>query len=389
MSNHHPKRTPLMVPMQPRSPDEVHRASTPLELLFDLVFVVAVALASARLHHGIVENHVSHAIVSFVMVFFPIWWAWMNFSWFASAYDTDDVPYRLLTMLQLAGALTLAAGVPAAFDSGDFMVVTLGYSVMRVASISQWFRAWLADKSRRQTTGRYIVGLFLVQLGWLALLVAPASFKTVGFITLVVAELMVPLWAESTGKMTPWHPEHIVERYGLFTIIVLGESILSASMAIQAAMTAGALDAKMLYLIIGGVLIVFTMWWSYFQQTEHNINESLCHALFWGYGHFFIFASAAAVGAGLASSVDAALGLAHVSQTVINAAVAVPVAVFVLSLGVVHGRLRRGGPVMVAFFIAIAALMATIWTDSAVFWVGVVMSVFLGFKLWANRSTTI
>lgn len=260
MSNHHPKRTPLMVPMQPRSPDEVHRASTPLELLFDLVFVVAVALASARLHHGIVENHVGHAIVSFVMVFFPIWWAWMNFSWFASAYDTDDVPYRVLTMIKLVGALMLAAGVPAAFDSGDFLVVTLGYTVMRVALIAQWFRAWRADHERRQTTGRYIVGLLLVQAGWLALLVAPASFKMIGFITLVVAELMVPLWAESTGKATTWHPEHIVERYGLFTIIVLGESILSASMAIQAAMKVGALDAQMFYLIVGGVLIVFSMW---------------------------------------------------------------------------------------------------------------------------------
>ena len=389
MSNHHPKRTPLMVPMQPRSPDEVHRASTPLELFFDLVFVVAVALASARLHHGIVENHVSHAVVSFVMVFFPIWWAWMNFSWFASAYDTDDVPYRVLTMIKLVGALMLAAGVPAAFDSGDFLVVTLGYTVMRVALIAQWFRAWRADHERRQTTGRYIVGLLLVQAGWLALLVAPASFKMIGFITLVVAELMVPLWAESTGKATTWHPEHIVERYGLFTIIVLGESILSASMAIQAAMKVGALDAQMFYLIVGGVLIVFSMWWSYFQQTEHNITESLRSVFLWGYGHFFIFASAAAVGAGLAASVDAALGLANVSQTVINAAVAVPVALFQLSLGVVHGRLRRGGAVVVAFILMLLALTVTIWTSSAVFWIGIVMAVFLGFKLWVNHSTTI
>jgi low temperature requirement protein LtrA len=389
MSNHHPKRTPLMVPMQPRLPDEVHRASTPLELLFDLVFVVAVALASARLHHGIVENHVSHAVVSFVMVFFPIWWAWMNFSWFASAYDTDDVPYRVLTMIKLVGALMLAAGVPAAFDSGDFLVVTLGYTVMRVALIAQWFRAWRADHERRQTTGRYIVGLLLVQAGWLALLIAPASFKMIGFITLVVAELMVPLWAESTGKATTWHPEHIVERYGLFTIIVLGESILSASMAIQAAMKVGALDAQMFYLIVGGVLIVFSMWWSYFQQTEHNITESLRSVFLWGYGHFFIFASAAAVGAGLAASVDAALGLAHVSQTVINAAVAVPVALFQLSLGVVHGRLRRGGPVVLAFILMLLALTVTIWTSSAVFWIGIVMAVFLGFKLWVNHSTTI
>ncbi|GHA71591.1 hypothetical protein GCM10009007_10560 [Formosimonas limnophila] len=378
-----------MVPMQPRSPVEVHRASTPLELLFDLVFVVAVALASARLHHGIVENHVGHAIVSFVMVFFPIWWAWMNFSWFASAYDTDDVPYRLLTMLQLAGALTLAAGVPSAFETQDFLVSTLGYVLMRIALVLQWSRAWRADPPRRKVIARYIIGLILAQSGWLALLVLPPSIKMIGFITLATLELFIPYWAESAGQSTPWHPEHIVERYGLFTIIVLGESILSASMAIQAAMKAGALDAKMLYLIAGGVLIVFSMWWSYFQQVEHKITESMRNLFFWGYGHFFIFASAAAVGAGIAASVDAALGLTQASQQVTNAAIALPAAIFSLSLGLVHGRLRQAGPVRKAFCLMMLAIVSTIWLDSAVFWIGVSMATYLGFKLAVNRSITV
>src|SRR5688572_5008916 len=103
--------------MRPRSTTEAHRAATPLELFFDLCFVVAVAQASSRLHHALAENHVSQGVVGFGTVFFAIWWAWMNFSWFASAYDTDDVPYRLVTLVQIAGALILAAGVPRAFDA--------------------------------------------------------------------------------------------------------------------------------------------------------------------------------------------------------------------------------------------------------------------------------
>ncbi len=90
-------RRPWKRPMDGRDPREEHRASTPLELLFDLCFVVAVAQAAVQLAHGIEENHTGPAVVGFVAVFFAIWWAWMNFTWFASAYDTDDVPYRVLT----------------------------------------------------------------------------------------------------------------------------------------------------------------------------------------------------------------------------------------------------------------------------------------------------
>src|SRR5919201_2716385 len=126
--------------MVARDRDEPHRASTPLELLFDLCFVVAVAQAAAQLHHGLAEGQVGRAVLGYVLVFFAIWWAWMNFTWFASAYDTDDVPYRLLTLLQIAGVLVLAAGVPAAFTAYDFTTMTIGYVVMRIAMIAQWLR---------------------------------------------------------------------------------------------------------------------------------------------------------------------------------------------------------------------------------------------------------
>ena len=85
------------------------RAATPLELLFDLCFVVAVAQAADRLHHALVQGHIADGVVSQGSVYFAIWWAWMNFTWFAPAYDTDDVPYRLLTLLQIGGVL-MAAG---------------------------------------------------------------------------------------------------------------------------------------------------------------------------------------------------------------------------------------------------------------------------------------
>ena len=209
------------VRMKGRDANEDHRASSPLELLFDLVFVVAIASLVLQLANGIVEGHVEQA-GPFMFVFFAIWWAWMNFTWFASAYDTDDALYRILTVVQMAGVLILAAGVPAAFDDLDYAGVTVGYLVMRVGLVALWVRASIEHPERRATTRRYAIGVSVVQLGWLLRLLLPPEIGQFAFIVLALADLAVPIWAERKG-WTPWHPRHIAERYGLFTIILLGE----------------------------------------------------------------------------------------------------------------------------------------------------------------------
>src|SRR3954465_14843689 len=114
----------IRVRMTARPIDEPHRVSSQLELLFDLTFVVAIAAVTEQFAHTIAEGHAGSGVLPFLQVFFAIWWAWMNFTWFASSYDTDDVTYRLLTMVQMAGVLVLAAGVPAAADHSDYPAVT-------------------------------------------------------------------------------------------------------------------------------------------------------------------------------------------------------------------------------------------------------------------------
>src|SRR3954463_5192848 len=254
--------------MAPRRISEPHRASTPLELLFDLCFVVAVAAAAAELHHAVSEDHLAHGVLAYPAVFFGIWWAWMNFTWFASAYDTDDVPYRIATLVQITGALILAAGVPRAFTEGDFGIVTLGYAVMRAALAAQWVRAGLGDPAGRRTAFRYATGVTVLLLCWAALELAPAGLRWPGFVVLVLLEIAVPPWAERDHH-TPWHPEHIAERYGLFTIIVLGESVLSATVAIQTALDEGTASASVLLVAVAGAVIVFALWWLYFSRPAH------------------------------------------------------------------------------------------------------------------------
>src|SRR6202020_1451584 len=116
-------------------------------------FVFAIGQIAAQLAHSINNGEPLQGVGPFAMVFFAIWWAWMNFSWFASAYDTDDVPYRLLTLLQMAGVLVLAAGVPASFEHQNFFGITLGYFIMRVGLVAQWSRAAIEDPDGRATAG--------------------------------------------------------------------------------------------------------------------------------------------------------------------------------------------------------------------------------------------
>ena len=108
-------RDGLFQTMSGRASDEEHRAATPLELFYDLVIVVAVAAAAAELHHSIAEDHIQDAVLGFVLIFFAIWWAWMGFTWFATAYDTDDVPYRVAVFVQMSGAGLMRA-VSASFS---------------------------------------------------------------------------------------------------------------------------------------------------------------------------------------------------------------------------------------------------------------------------------
>jgi low temperature requirement protein LtrA len=106
-SLHHHSR-----PMGGRDRHEAHRVATPLELLFDLSFVISFGLAASQLAHALAEGHYASGLLGFGFASFAICWAWINFSWFASAYDTDDWIFRIVTMVQMIGVLVLAIGLP-------------------------------------------------------------------------------------------------------------------------------------------------------------------------------------------------------------------------------------------------------------------------------------
>src|SRR3954468_772269 len=115
----------------------------------------------------------------------------MNFTWFASAYDTDDIAYRLTTLVQITGVLVFAAGVPRAMDDRDFTIATFGYVIMRLAMVTQWLRAARSDPAHRRVCLRMAVGIPVVQVGWVARLALGERWGTTSFLVLVAAELAV------------------------------------------------------------------------------------------------------------------------------------------------------------------------------------------------------
>jgi low temperature requirement protein LtrA len=391
-------RTPVLHrAMRGRDPDEAHRASTPLELLVDLCFVVAVAQAGMALHHELADGHFVDGIVPFLMVFFAIWWAWMNFTWFASAYDTDDVAYRLLTFVQIAGILVIASGIARAFTQLDYLAVTIGYVVMRVGLVAQWLRAAAEDPARRATALRFAIGVTVAQLGWVARLWLPAAVAGPAFVPLVALELGVPVWAERRSRGTPWHRAHIVERYGLFTIIVLGECILAASTAIQAALEADGDPAALVVLALGALVLIGAMWWAYFKDDAAD-DRSLVHlnAFIWGYGHYVVFAAVAAVGAGIQVAADSLHRELGLSPTAASLAVAVPVAAYLAAAWLVSptGRsLTALAPVALAIaaILGVAVVIGPAGAAPAVMAIAIVVALLVGITAygsgWRARAT--
>jgi low temperature requirement protein LtrA len=252
-------------------------------------------------------------------------------------------------MLQMGGVLVLAAGVPSAFEHGDYLLITTGYFIMRIALVVQWLRAAAQDPEGRSTALRYALGITVVQALWIVRVFTigdwPFAAQVAVFALLAVCEMAVPIWAERP-RTTAWHPHHVAERYALFTIILLGESVLAATSGVQSIISAGASSGEFVLLAAAGLALLFGLWWVYFLEPAHEgLEDNRRWSYYWGYGHYLIFVALAAVGAGLEVSVEA---LAHHAETpvvTIGYTVAVPVALFLVMMRVLYRPLI--GPTVV------------------------------------------
>ena len=359
-----------------RDTHEKGRAATPLELLYDLAFAASFGAAGNLFAHGIAEGHTGPAIIGFAFAMFSLVWAWINFSWFASAFDTDDWLFRVLTMVQMAGVVILALGLPAMFESIDHgevldnRVMIAGYVVMRVALVFQWLRAAQGSKRYRSTATTYAVLVSIAQVLWVVVAILPLTLVFAlagGFIALLV-EISAPLVAErrgeKNGSSTPWHAHHIAERYSLLAIIALGEGVFGTIAAVTTITTEYGWSFDAIVLVIVGMVLIFGMWWVYFTVPAAEVLHVHRERSFpWGYGHFFIFASIAATGAGLHVVAYTFDEHYHLSDVTAVLSVAVPVLLFLVTVFALYSYLLR---TLDAFHVALAGASVAVLVASVV-----------------------
>ena len=164
----------------------------------------------------------------------------------------------------------------------------------------------------------------------------PFPALAASFALLAVCEMAVPVWAERPRRIA-WHPHHVAERYALFTIILLGESVLASTAGVQSIISAGASSGEFVLLAAAGLALLFGLWWVYFLEPAHEgLEKYRGRSYYWGYGHYLIFVALAAVGAGLEVSVEAVGHHVEAPTVAVAYAIAVPVALFLVMMWVLY-----------------------------------------------------
>lgn len=375
------ERPHSLIPMRGRDPRESHRAASPLELLYDLTLVVAFSIAGGQLAHEIVEGHLWSALAAFGVAMFAITWAWLNYTWFSSAYDTDDWGMRLATLVQMIGVVVMALGLADLFHGMrewhfDNAIVVAGYVIMRVSMVTLWLRAGHADPSRRAHLQRYAAELVVVQAGWIItiFLHLPAAVMVAIVLGLFAAEMVGPRLIEGRETVTPWHPHHIAERYSLLMIITLGEIVLGTTTAVEAVVAHEGWSVDAVLVAFAGLGVAIGLWWVYFGPPYGEVLEARpSRGWVFGIGHLPLYASTAATGAGLHVAAYFIEGVGHLSEGASVLAVAVPLALWMLLFfWLVHamlpGRDLFHALLLVMMLVALAAAVAMGYSNLPLGW---------------------
>ena len=288
----HPQAAPArQVPtLRTGTPALEERRATWTELFFDLMYVVAIA----RLAHELKQTPTVLGAAAFAGLFVPLWWSWIGVTIYADRFDSDDTADRLLLALQTLAVAALAVQI---HDGTGVNApgYALAYCVLRLLLVLQYARAYRHIPIARPLTRRYMWGFSLAVLPWLASVFVPPPLRFFLWAAGLVMDLATPLTARAQQAALPLSSSHLPERFGLFTLIVLGESMVAvvSGVAGQHWAAASVLTAVLSF------LFAFGMWWLYFD----NVSQSFVHrgrfsGLAWVYIHLLLVMGLTASGAG-------------------------------------------------------------------------------------------
>jgi low temperature requirement protein LtrA len=276
--------------------DGDHRHASYLELFFDLVFVVAIA----QLSHELVLDHSLHGFAVFGALCLPVFIAWQGFTIYADRFDTDDLVFRLGILTGMLAILALAIQVPeAAHGNGTGFAVA--YIVMRSLTVALYARAYVHVPEARPLIVRYGPGYSLGVALWVVSLAVEAPERYVLWGIALAWEYSLPWFARALFPAIPVHGSHIPERFALFTIVVLGESVLAVALGVTGRDWATSAAA----IAVLGFVAAAAVWWLYFGHgVELSVDRTPNSILVFAYVHIPLLVALTAVGAGISLAIE-------------------------------------------------------------------------------------
>jgi low temperature requirement protein LtrA len=295
------RRAPWLVPPQLRaSADEVdERRASWLELFFDLVFVVAIA----GLSHELVLDHSAAGFLRFAALFVPVYVAWQGYMAYADRFDSDDLLFRLayfVAMAAIAAMAVLIGDVAHGDSSAGFAVA---YVILRSVMLGLYWRAWRAVPEARPLIRRYGLGYGVAVATWLASLALASPYRYWLWGIALALELSLPPLSTRLHRLIPTHGSHLPERWALFTLIVIGESVVVV--ALETSGSSWRVESATAALL--GFAAVAAVWWLYFDRQADVVLQGTSPApVVYSYAHLPLLMGLAAMSAGLALVIERA-----------------------------------------------------------------------------------
>lgn len=290
--------------LQSISDSEEHKV-TWLELFYDLVYVAALI----QLGNALSDDVSPVGFMRFVVVFVPVWWAWTGITFYMNRFKADDVVHRFLIYLQIVAIAFLGISIADAFGTLTTQFA-LSYAAIRLILVLLYVRTWRSVPATRPLTQRYVTA-HLVGIGlWIVSAFLPMPWAAALWIIALTVEIGNVFTPGTRALQSQLPPDsgHMRERYGIFVIIVLGESFIKT-------ITAGAglaINADILLFSLLGIFVTLALWWLYFDEAETSVFKPAGYAPYaWIYGHLPLTLGLTAFGVG-AKKVFLAAGEAYV-----------------------------------------------------------------------------
>jgi low temperature requirement protein LtrA len=328
-----------------KAPGERHASW--LELFFDLVFVAAITALAGQLH----AEHSLEGLATFAGLFVPVWWAWMAYTWYAAGFGAERGASRVGLLGAMLSVAVLAAGVDGAAH-GDSSTFVAAYAALLYLVAGLYALAWLRFPEARPVTVRYAIGDAIGATLWLGSLALDEGLRPLVWALAMVLLAATPVLAVLSVRWRAHDDSHIAERYGLFTLIVLGESVVAAVAGLD---TGSSLEAALVAIL--GFIMAAAIWWQYFDRWQAMPGSGQPSGFVWAQGHYLVFAGIAAAAVGIEFSVEAA-ATGHALKLADTLPLGAGLGAYLLAMAVIRSATRQIDGVVVARLLAGAAIAA-------------------------------